>query len=136
MQPEKKVIRTILFAEDDNDDYSFVEDAIKAINPSCGVLEAKDGKQTLQLLQSLPDHQLPDLIILDYNMPQMDGLATLQSIKADTRYSTIPIIMYSNTNYSGYINNCLSSGAEAFITKGATLLQIKEDIHTMLSYCG
>jgi CheY-like chemotaxis protein len=128
--------KTVFFAEDDVDDCSFVEHALKEVAPEYKVLTAQDGVQAIQLLDTLPDQDMPELIILDYNMPQMDGLETLRFLEDNDRYRTIPKIMYSNGSYKGYIDSCMYYGAKAFITKGQTLEQIKKDVKQMLSYCG
>ena len=127
--------KTVLFAEDDVDDYYFVEHALKEVAPEYKVLTAQNGVQTIRLLDHLTDDEMPDLIILDYNMPQMDGLETLQFLENNDRYKLIPKVMYSNGSYKGYVDSCLSSGAKAFLTKGETLEQIKRDVEQMLSYC-
>ncbi len=126
---------TILFAEDDLDDYSFVEQAFKEIAPEYNILPAKDGKETIEILDHLKDTDLPQLIVLDYNMPRLDGLQTLHSLELTDRYKNIPKVIYSNGNYYKQIKDCLSAGALAFLQKGNSLEEIRNDIKQMLSYC-
>ena len=127
--------KTVFFAEDDWDDYSFVEFAFQEIAPDCRIMNATDGVKAVEMLEHLSDQDIPDLIILDYNMPQMDGLETLRILESKERYRFIPKIIYSNGSYKGYVESCLSSGAKDFLTKGETLEQIKKDVQKMLSYC-
>jgi len=126
----------ICIAEDDADDYSFIEDALKQVAPQSKLSRAKDGEELLYLLDQTHDKTLPSLIILDYNMPRLNGLQTLKLLNQNQRYKQIPKVFYSNGAFRGEIKEALKSGASAYFEKSMTFTQIKEDITKMLSYCG
>lgn len=77
-------------------------------------LEAENGLQALELLPSHPDL---DLIILDVNMPEMDGFETLQRIKADARFSRIPVMMVTTESDRARIVQAIQAGAVNYVTK-------------------
>ena len=88
----------------------------------------------IDLLQSFPDKELPSLIVLDYNMPLLNGLETLKVLELDNRFKKIPKIIYSSSAQNHIRNLCYSANAKAYITKGATMDEIKENIQEMLSF--
>jgi len=77
------------------------------------VLSTYDGRQALEMLEQLP----PDLVICDMIMPVMDGVATIQAIRANPRMRSIPIIMLSARGQVRDIERALSAGANDYITK-------------------
>ncbi len=107
---------TILYAEDDLDDLFFVKEAFQKHN-HITFLHAHNGLEALKILDTLQkeDH-FPCLIILDINMPIMDGWKTLDRIKAQNKLKHIPVVLFSTSSSSKdriYADSC---GAE-LITK-------------------
>lgn len=99
----------ILVADDEEE----VRDIMKDILTKEGynVVVAKDGQEALGLTKT----NNPDLIILDYMMPGLDGVQTCQSLKKDNQTKSIPVIMV--TAYPGEKESGLSAGAIDFVTK-------------------
>jgi CheY-like chemotaxis protein len=92
-------IKTILYMDDDADDVEMLQQALNTIGTPYQLLIAPDGEQGLQLLARLKqDGQLPRLIVLDINMPGMDGKLTFVAIKKDPELATIPIVVFSTSN--------------------------------------
>lgn len=116
---EKSVLtsRKILLAEDDEDDrliFSAIIAEIKGSDFSFDSVE--NGIEVLRCLAGI-EEGLPSLIVLDQNMPRMNGRETLVALKADARYAHIPVVIYSTYNDSRLIGECLAAGAEELITK-------------------
>lgn len=78
------------------------------------VVTATHGQQALAWLEENP---LPDLIICDLQMPQIDGFAFLEKVKADPNFQHLPVIMLSGAESSEERIKCLEMGAEDFICK-------------------
>lgn len=99
----------ILFADDEPD----IQNVVKTILSKEGyeVIIAKDGKEVLNLVKS----NRPDLIVLDYMMPVLDGIETCKTLKKDLETKSIPVIMV--TGYPEEKQNSLNAGAVDFITK-------------------
>jgi CheY-like chemotaxis protein len=87
---------TILAVDDDDEDIEIFVEAMRDIDPSILCLIARSAEEALQILNA--DIDLPSYIFLDINMPKVDGNTCLRVIKNDTRFSDIPVIMYSTYN--------------------------------------
>ncbi|GAC1422532.1 MAG: hypothetical protein NVS1B13_13220 [Flavisolibacter sp.] len=89
---------TILYAEDDLDDLFFVKEAFGK-HDNITFLHAPNGYEALKLLESLQrEERFPCLIILDINMPVMDGWETLERIKGQHKLKTIPVVLFSTSS--------------------------------------
>ena len=89
-------MRKVLFVDDDQDDLEFYGDILKEVYAGLAIEEAHSGQQALTLLQqAISCNSLPDLIILDMNMPLLSGLETVREIKKDPRFCAIPIVLFS-----------------------------------------
>jgi CheY-like chemotaxis protein len=90
--------KIILHIDDDPDDRYFVKRAITSIDPSIILREAQNGKKAIEFLnQARLFGDLPNLIILDINMPVMDGHDTYKEINKDPELSLIPIIVFTTS---------------------------------------
>jgi DNA-binding response OmpR family regulator len=79
----------------------------------CKITEAENGRQAIELLQS---HKF-DLILLDVVMPEMSGPETLKAIKANSSWKQLPVIMLTALDETDTAIQCISSGADDYITK-------------------
>ena len=82
------------------------------------VLEAENGRAALDLLASLECP--PDLLLLDWNMPEMDGLETLKNIRADARWASMLVLMVTTETEVERITAALAAGANEYIMKPFT----------------
>jgi CheY-like chemotaxis protein len=123
---------------DDTDDYFLLKQAFDGLDHSPFELKhLTDGIELLEFLFRLLEtkQNLPDLIILDYNMPRMNGLEVLKSIKQMEKLSGIPIVIYTTMNNSEQMNELLENGATACVTKYTSLKQISlfvKQVHEFL----
>ena len=124
----------VLIVEDDLDDQKIITRAFAEVAPHYNITYLNDGKMLVDLLQSYPGPELPSLIVLDYNMPLLNGLETLKILELDQRFNKIPKIIYSSSSQNYIKNLCYSANAKAYITKGVTIDEIKENIQEMLSF--
>jgi CheY-like chemotaxis protein len=133
---EGKLYKNILIVEDDIDDQELISEGFAEVDPNCKLTFFKNGRILINLLQTFPDTDLPALIVLDYNMPELNGIETLKILSLDERFKDIPKVLYStsatfNHNQGLY----LSLNTRATIKKGFTTEEIKENIRQMLTYC-
>lgn len=91
------------------------------------VLSCSSGQQAIDYLQSLDE--LPDAIWLDYYLKDMNGLAFMQEIKANPKWSNIPVIVVSNSASPEKVHNMLGLGAKKYILKAEYRL---DEIITMI----
>jgi CheY-like chemotaxis protein len=89
----------ILIVEDDLDDQEMLQDTIDKVDPCAQVKFSENGRSALEYLYELKEARLPlpGLIILDLNMPYVDGIHTFQKLRDDTHLSTIPVAVFTSS---------------------------------------
>jgi CheY-like chemotaxis protein len=119
---DNSALPTILVVEDDTNQRALYEEEL--VDEGYTVLTAGDGKEAIAHVRA----RKPDLIILDINMPVMDGLDTLsQLLEHDGQ---IPVII--NTAYASYQDSFTSWSADAYVVKSSDLSELKETIKKLL----
>lgn len=111
--------KCILLADDDSDDrYLFREMVENLGNGDYSFFSVEDGSEVFTLLST--GETLPNLIVLDQNMPKMTGLETLTRLKSSLKFRHIPVIIYSTLFEKNLAMKCEGLGAELFISKPET----------------
>ena len=113
---------SIFIADDDEDDLSFFESAVKETHPEVELTTAENGED---LLKKLKDSTLPDVILLDLNMPFVDGKECLKALRQNPDYNKVPILIYSTSNAKSDIDYCMKNGANYYIVKPASYHAVK-----------
>ena len=130
MAPKK-----ILLAEDDSDDQRLFQEFLKHRTDIVLMPIAENGVELMEQLQPIRDkNQLPDLIILDQNMPKRNGLQTLNLLKSHERFANIPIAIYSTYTDALLIESCMTAGACAVLAKPITKAGYNQMIEECLQY--
>ena len=127
--------RTIFLAEDDIDDQDFLRDALQTIDPGIKLISFTTGLKFIHHLKQTEESGLPCLIILDYNIPELNGAEILVQLREQSRYASIPKVVWSTSDSQLYRENCLASGAKAYLVKPSSINGITEIAKQMLSYC-
>lgn len=110
----------ILIAEDDPDDALMLKDAFSEINQHT-VTFLNNGKLLIEHIQKmLLANQLPHLILVDLNMPVVDGRSVIKELRKDPKTKNIPLIVLSTTKNTDDIDSVLALGADEFFTKPAS----------------
>ena len=107
----------ILLVEDNEGDIELVQRAVERANAPCGLTFAHNGQEALDLLRSAPAQQQPDVILLDINMPILDGKKFLEKLRADEELSLIPVIVLTSSSAPGDICDCYARHASAYFVK-------------------
>src|SRR5689334_14704569 len=90
--------RYVIFADDDVDDLELITGFFKQYNQSVNVLSFKHGKEVLQFLDDFfTNDNPPTLIVLDINMPKLNGKDTLVALRSNPNYQNIPVVMYTTS---------------------------------------
>ena len=92
------------------------------------VFIARDGQEALELLKD----QIPDVIILDVMMPMVDGYATLEQIKKNSRLKNTKVIFLSAKNKESDIEKGLALGANLYITKPFSIKKLLEQVNELV----
>jgi CheY-like chemotaxis protein len=126
--------RIVLCVDDDPDDRELIRNAIFKIDSSFTVVHATNGKEALQYLNRADESDLPCLVILDINMPVMDGKQTLVEIKSNDKWNEVPIVVFSTSAHPSDLYFCRQYGVE-LVTKPADFNQITIEAEKLLQHC-
>ncbi len=96
------------------------------------VSEAKNGEQALKLLE--PGTFFPDLILLDLNMPKMNGLEFLKILKEDEKLRYIPVVILTTSNNQEDVKESYKTGIAGYIMKPLKYEDYKTQIKTIIDY--
>jgi two-component system chemotaxis response regulator CheY len=119
----------ILIVDDSTPMRAVIKKIIKASGFDIGeFFEAATGREALDVL----DGQWLDLVLSDYNMPDMDGLQMLKAMKENEMLKDIPVIMVSTEGSSRRIEEFIETGANAYIKKPFTPEQIRSHLNHLL----
>lgn len=114
----------ILIADDDQEDRYLLYTAFEEIGRSNDIFLVENGLQVFSYLDnSIAQTGMPSLIVLDLNMPKLNGMETLSRLKAHNLYKTIPVIMFTTSIHEVEKAKCLEIGAADFIKKPAKFQQ-------------
>jgi CheY-like chemotaxis protein len=125
----------ILIGEDDIDDEELLKELFSSVDNSFSLQFVENGRQVVERLSTLPDDLLPCLIILDYNMPELNGASILKELKEHRRYNQIPKIIWSTSQTETYKKKCLELGADDYIIKPSRVNDLLDTIRYMISFC-
>jgi CheY-like chemotaxis protein len=125
----------ILLGEDDIDDEELLKELFSSVDDSFELTFINNGRQLVEYLNALSDSQLPCLLILDYNMPELNAADILENLKTSQRYAVMPKIIWSTSGTETYRKKCLDLGAEDYIIKPSKVSELVEAVKYMISYC-
>ena len=131
---------TILFAEDDSDECLLVQKAFQEIDTAYDIFFVPDGIELLQYLNKQGRYHAPssaprpDLILLDLNMPRMDGRQALAEIKADPDLRSIPVVVFTNSHTQQDILRTYDLGGAGFIIKPLNFEGMREVVKVLNEY--
>jgi CheY-like chemotaxis protein len=120
-------IKPILLAEDDHVDIMAVRRSCKQLNVLNELVVANNGEEVICYLDD-PKVPLPCLIILDINMPKMNGLECLKILKQHSVYKSIPVFILSSSSEQQDIDSSFSGGISGYILKQ---VEFNEFLHSI-----
>lgn len=124
----------VLLIEDNKGDVILTRRAFKEARILNNVMVAGTGEEALAILnkeENYANNSLPDLILLDLNLPKMDGKEVLQIIKSDPRTKHIPVIILSSSRAEGDVAKSYNLHANGYIVKPVSLHNFNEIIQKL-----
>ena len=118
--------------EDDSDDVQLLQEAIEASALPITLVHFYEVKAMYQQLQS---EELPNVIILDINLPMTNGIDILQSLKQMEHIKDLPVVMFTSADTGKYQQQTLTNGAEHYISKPYQFSKYNDVVHEIYSYC-
>jgi CheY-like chemotaxis protein len=113
-----KKTKTIFLVDDDEDDRMLIMEAIRDVIGNVEITQIESGYKLLDVLAGLKPG--PDLILMDMNMPKMNGLEILCAMKQHAIHRSIPVVILSTTSSSRLVSKAYEQGANAFMIKPVT----------------
>ncbi len=92
------------------------------------VVEAEDGLEALEKLEEV----VPDVMILDVMMPNLDGVSLCKRLRADSAYARLPIIMVSGKTQHKAVREGLAAGANQYLCKPITVQELLQSVRSLL----
>jgi CheY-like chemotaxis protein len=112
-----KLPKKILLAEDDPDDRGFFFQFLSHREDLLLLPPVENGEEVVEFLENAQNGNLPDIIILDQNMPKCNGLQALALLKNNNQYESIPVFVYSTYTDEYLVKQSLQLGARCVLEK-------------------
>ncbi len=129
----------ILLADDDEDDRFLVLEAFRQQYPDSRMTLVEDGEELLEFLERRQAYQdippdVPDLILLDLNMPRVDGRHVLRQLKQNPSWRHIPVVVLTTSDAQPDVHTSYLDGANSFITKPSNFQGLLNTAHILGQY--
>ncbi len=116
----------VLVADDNEINLITVSDYLRA--NQWRVIQARDGLEAVKMARQ----HAPSLVLMDIQMPQMDGLDAIVHLRADNQYAKIPIIALTSCAIGGDRERCMAAGANDYLSKPVNMKQLVKIMHALL----
>jgi CheY-like chemotaxis protein len=129
----------ILVVDDDPGDVLMIEEALQDSDVEKVIDVVNDGQEAMEFLRREGRHaeaERPDVILLDLNMPRMDGRQVLGAVKQDEDLRTIPIVVLTTSNADTDIVGSYTLQANAYVTKPINLDDFNDVVHRIDEFFG
>jgi len=125
---------TIIWAEDDPDDVYLVKQVLDEADHDFNVIIVSNGREVIEYLSEIDSDDFPCLIILDINMPVLDGKQTLAYLKKHSELKSISVVMFTTSNSTTDKLFCKHYEVE-LVTKPSNFQELKESVSKLLKNC-
>ncbi len=127
----------ILLVEDNAADVRLTQEVLRKSPLDCNLQVARDGEQAMSMLRRQGEHgqvPIPDLILLDLNLPLKDGRQVLQELKQDNDLRSIPVVVLTTSRADVDISTCYSLHANSYIVKPVDLVEFEKVVEDISKY--
>ena len=124
----------LLLVEDNEDDVVIIQEVFADMRLATLIKVAQDGEEALAYLQRKGKYKgvrMPDIVLLDINMPKKNGFEVLEEMKKDTRLRSLPVIMLTTSQREEDVVRSYATGACSYIHK---LVDLKQFKHFMMQF--
>ena len=130
--------QTIVIADDDPEDCDLATEAMRLADMSNPVNIVRDGQELISYLKRHVDgageRSVPAIILLDLNMPRMNGHDALRQIKADPDLADIPIIVMTTSSNEADVEETYRLGAQSYLVKPGSFRELVEKFKQLRRY--
>lgn len=126
--------KSLVIIEDSKEDFYAISRILKSNNFTQEVIHFNDGDIAVEYLTSEGLSKIPGLILLDLNLPVLDGREVLKILKTNTTTRFMPIVISSTSSNPKDISFCYENGASGYFVKPVNLSHLEHAIVTMMNY--
>lgn len=128
-------MKPLVILEDSDEDYAAIYDALQRAQVTNPILRLSDGELCLELLLAPNKRRLePCLLLLDLNLPGMDGRTVLTEIKAQAALKTFPVVIFTTSANPSDVSACYRAGANSYHIKPLDVPAFRQTISTIAHY--
>ena len=120
---------TLVVADDQEENLYLTTYMLKKLGSEYRILHAHDGKEALELVQE----ELPDLVLLDWDMPVMTGIECLKQLKTGEETADIPVIILTGLEQSEHLEKAFNAGASDYLRKPFDVLELLARVRSSIS---
>jgi CheY-like chemotaxis protein len=130
----------MLIVEDSDEDFEAIQRFLQRSPKAIPIQRCVNGEQALAFLYRTGSYATgesaprPGTIVLDLNLPGIDGREVLRRIKQDTNLKTIPVVVFTTSNNPKDVEDCYQFGVNSYIVKPIDFEQLKRDIQMLVDY--
>jgi len=131
-------MKCIMVVEDNDEDYTAISRVLNRAT-TAKLLRCRDGEETLTCLKRLTEEvaaseERPSVILLDLNMPGINGREVLDHIKRDSLLRSIPVVVFSTSSSPKDVAHCYDHGANGYMVKPVNFSQFEAALRTFCEY--
>ena len=116
----------VLIVDDNRASRDLIRAILKPVR--CNTIEASNGQQALDLLC----HERPDLVLLDIDMPGLDGLTVVKRIRQDAAFASLPVVAVTAFAMEGDREKAIAAGFTAYVTKPVRAAILRQQVRQLL----
>ena len=120
---------SVLIAEDDDDDYFIFSVALAESSPKVSLTRAENGQALLDKLE----RETPDILFLDLHMPKIDGQLCLKAIRANKKFESLPVVVYTSFKDPETIEYCYRERSNLYVMKPDSFADLKTALERILA---
>jgi CheY-like chemotaxis protein len=128
----------MMIIEDSTEDFEAILRALGTAGTDANIVHSSDGDEALERMRSIASSdvadELPQVILLDLNLPGTDGRDILLEIKADERLRSIPVVVLTTSTNPRDVAECYGNGANGYCVKGSDRATFTETIHAIKQF--
>ena len=124
----------ILLVDDNEDDRLLMLRSLKKSDPGAEVVSIASGGEALDYLNDLDDSPHPTVLLLDLNMPKVDGFEVLENIRANPETHSLPVVILTTSNEEEDVRRAYELGANSFVRKPVDSSEFADVVSQLKSY--
>jgi CheY-like chemotaxis protein len=126
--------KLVLLVDDNSTDEELTIRALKKANVPLDVQVIRDGEDAVTWLDSNSAISLPDLVLIDLNLPKVNGFELIQRMRCDERMRLIPIVVVSSSTKTDDVATAYRLGCNAYVAKGVDYVKFSEMAKVLVEF--